>query len=499
MTSAPDTDRPTADLTPSGQGSHPDDLPAGTGRLIALLVAAAFVVILNETIMSVALPELMEEFSVGAATAQWLTTAFMLTMAVVIPITGYLLTRMPLRTVFAIAMTSFSIGTLVAALAPVFPLLVTGRVIQAVGTAIMMPLLFTTVLNVVPAERRGRTMGVISIVIAVAPATGPTVGGIVLDALTWRWMFWLVLPIALLALTLGTAMIRNVTEPRRIPLDVLSVVLSGIGFAGTIYGLSSIGSAAEGTAAVNPLIPLGIGLAALALFVWRQLSLKDFALMDLRAFKVGAFSLAVCLVAVNMMYLFGTLILLPIYLQNVAGYSTLETGMALLPGGLVMGVLGYFVGRMFDRVGPRPLVTPGAVLTSTALWGMTTLGADSTLGTVIAWHVTLNAGLALMFSPLMTNALGALPRRLYPHGSAIVSTIQQVAGAAGTALFITVMTAASVAGAGAGVDERTALMDGVHSALLCGAAISLLAVVGTLFVRRTTAPDEPKTSALTHP
>ena len=154
---------------------------------------------------------------------------------------------------------------------------------------------------------------------------------------------------------------------------------------------------------------------------------------------------------------------------------------------------------MFDRVGPRPLVIPGAVLTSGALWGMTTLGADSSLGTVIAWHVTLNAGLALMFSPLMTNALGALPRRLYPHGSAIVSTIQQVAGAAGTALFITVMTAASVAGAGAGVDERTALMDGVHSALLCGAAISLLAVVGTLFVRRTTAPEEPKTSALTHP
>ena len=161
--------------------------------------------------------------------------------------------------------------------------------------------------------------------------------------------------------------------------------------------------------------------------------------MDLRAFKVGAFSLAVCLVAVNMMYLFGTLILLPIYLQNVAGYSTLETGMALLPGGLVMGVLGYFVGRMFDRVGPRPLVIPGAVLTSGALWGMTTLGADSTLGTVIAWHVTLNAGLALMFSPLMTNALGALPRRLYPHGSAIVSTIQQVAGAAGTALFLSLI------------------------------------------------------------
>ncbi len=181
--------------------------------------------------MSVALPKLMVEFDVGAATAQWLTTAFMLTMAVVIPITGYLLTRLSLRTVFAIAMGSFLLGTLIAASAPIFSVLVLGRVVQAVGTAVMLPLLFTTVLNLVPADRRGRTMGVISIVIAVAPAVGPTIGGVVLDQLSWRWMFWLVLPIAVVATALGLSWIRNVTEPVAVPLDAPSVVLSASGSA----------------------------------------------------------------------------------------------------------------------------------------------------------------------------------------------------------------------------------------------------------------------------
>ena len=450
--------------------AEPLSVPADSraGRLIAGLVGAAFVVILNETIMSVAIPSLMQTFSVGAATAQWLTTAFMLTMAVVIPVTGYLLTRLPLRTVFAIAMGSFLVGTLIAATAPVFWALVLGRVVQAVGTAVMLPLLFTTVLNVVPAARRGRTMGVISIVIAVAPAVGPTIGGVVLDQLSWRWMFWLVVPIAVVATMLGLSWIRNVTEPVPVPLDALSVVLSAFAFAGLVFGLSSLGEAAEGDPLLPPWLPLTVGVVALALFVVRQLKLRDDALLDLRAFAVPAFSLAVALVSVSMMSLFGTLILLPIYLQNVLGESTLKTGLMLLPGGLVMGLLGYVVGRLFDRFGPRPLVAPGALVTCIAMWGMTSFDAVTGVGTVIAWHVVLNLGLALMFSPLLTSALGALPQRLYSHGSAIVSTMQQVAGAAGTALFITVLTRTTVAGAESGTDPAVALEDGVHGAFVWG-------------------------------
>lgn len=475
-------------------GSPP--LPAATKRLIALLVAAAFVVILNETIMSVALPELMREFSVTAATAQWLTTGFMLTMAVVIPFTGWLLVRLPLRTVFVVAMTTFSLGTLLASLAPVFPVLVAGRVVQAVGTAIMIPLLMTTVLNVVPADRRGRTMGVISIVIAVAPAVGPTVGGLVLDVLSWRWMFWAVLPIGILALVAGGALIRNVTATRQIPLDILSGVLSAIGFAGLIYGLSSVGEAASGNAVISPWIPVIVGVVALTVFVWRQLSLKDLALLDVRAFVFPTFTVSLSLMLVSMMALFGTLILLPLYMQQVLGTSTLESGLVLLPGGLLMGVLGWFVGRMFDRIGPRPLIIPGSILASAGLWGMTTFGADTALGLVVVWHMVLSVGLALLFSPLMTSALGSLPPHLYSHGSALLNTLQQVAAAAGTAMFITVMTLGIVGGAESGASDVAAQMNGVHNALLVGAIISLITVVGVWFVRNSAQTEGPATASM---
>ncbi|SKB10417.1 MDR family MFS transporter [Aeromicrobium choanae] len=470
-------------MTTTALSAPPAPSTDRAGRLIALLVGSAFVVILNETIMSVALPELMREFDVPAATAQWLTTAFLLTMAVVIPITGFLLTRYPLRRIFMAAMISFTVGTLLAALAPTFGVLVAARSVQAVGTALMMPLLITTILNLVPADRRGRMMGTVSIVISVAPAIGPTISGIVLDQLDWRWMFWLVLPIALVALGLGAAWVRNVTEPVDVPIDALSVVLSALAFGGLIYGLSSIGEAAAGEVPVQPWVPIVIGAVALAFFVARQLSLRERALLDLRTFAHRTFTIAASLVAVSMMALFGTLILLPIYLQSVLGLSTLETGLVLLPGGLTMGLLAPFVGRLFDRHGPRPLVAPGAAVTSVALWSMAMFGTSTSQGTVVAVHVLMSIGLALMFTPLLTSALGSLPHHLYSHGSATVSTLQQVAGAAGTALFVTVMTRRSVADLEAGASVVDATAAGVHAALFYGGAISALAVVVALFVR----------------
>ncbi|WP_211333405.1 DHA2 family efflux MFS transporter permease subunit [Terracoccus luteus] len=476
----PQAEGPATDRT----GSTPN-LPPGAGRLIALLVGSAFVVILNETIMSVALPRLMEEFSIEATTAQWITTAFLLTMAVVIPVTGYLMSRFTLRALFTVAMSVFTAGTLLAALAPTFLVLVLARVLQASGTAIMMPLLITTVLNVVPAERRGRMMGTISIVISVAPAIGPTISGVVLQQLSWRWMFWIVLPIAALALTLGRVWVRDLTTPVRVPLDAPSVVLSALGFAGFIYGLSSIGESAAGEALLPPWIPLSIGAVALVAFVWRQLRLRERALLDLRAFSSRPFSVAVGLVVVAMMSLFGTLILLPILLQGTLGLTTLQTGLVLLPGGAVMGLMAPLVGRAFDRVGPRPLVGPGAVLTSVALWWMSTFGVGTTAGTVVAAHVTLSMGIALMFTPLLTSALGSLPQHLYSHGSAIVSTVQQVAGAAGTALFITVMTRGVAAAGGDGSPSAAAgaTASGVQDAMLWGAVISTVAVLLSLAVR----------------
>nr|WP_232057506.1 DHA2 family efflux MFS transporter permease subunit [Agromyces terreus] len=466
---------------------------ARNSRVIWLLLAATFVVILNETIMGVAIPHLVVDLGITIAAAQWLTTAFMLTMAVVIPITGFLLQRFTTRQLFIAAMTLFSTGTLLAALAPGFEVLLGARVVQATGTAIMMPLLMTTLMELVAASDRGRFMGRVSTVISVAPAVGPTLSGIILTYLSWRFMFWFVLPIALVMLVIGIRRVENVTEPKKTPIDVVSVVLSAIGFGGLVYGLSLIGGEATGSATPAQMwISLAVGAAGILVFVLRQLVLqrRDRALLDLRTFRSANFAISVSLMIVMMASLFGTIILLPIYLQNVLHLDPLATGLLLLPGGLVMGLLGPLVGRLYDRFGPRPLLVPGAIVVSGVMWSLTMVSETTSPWFVLAAHVTLSAALAFMFTPLFTTALGSVRPNLYSHGSAVIGTVQQVSGAAGTALFVTLMTAGTLLAAPGAASPEAAEAAGIHSAFLVGAILSLTSIVGALFVRRPVESDD---------
>ena len=455
-------------------------------RVIALLLSATFVVILNETIMSVAIPKLMDDLHIDALAAQWLSTAFMLTMAVVIPVTGFLLQRFSTRAVFIAAMSLFSAGTLLAGLAPGFGILVVARVVQASGTAIMLPLLMTTLMTLVPPASRGRTMGNVSIVISVAPAIGPTISGIILNYLSWRWMFLIVLPIALVMLLIGMRFVENVTVTRKVTIDVFSVILSALGFGGLLYGLSQVGAPGSASASTTLWVALGVGTVALAAFIVRQLLLqrRDRALLDLRTFRSPIFTVAIVLMALATAAMFGVIIVLPLYLQHVLHLDTLATGLLVLPGGLVMGVVAPLVGRAYDRFGPRVLVVPGSVLVSAALWALTMVTENTAPALVLVAHVTVSIGLALMFTPLFTAGLGAVPPRLYSHGSAILGTVQQVAGAAGTALLVAILSArtATLAASGATLDAATA--GGVRAAFLAGAMISLLGVVGAFFIRK---------------
>jgi len=448
------------------------------------MLVATFVVFLNETVIGVAIPRVMEDLRIEASTAQWLSTAFMLTMAVVIPTTGFLMQRLSTRTVFILAMSLFSLGTAIAAIAPGFEILLVGRVVQASGTAIMLPLLMTTVMTLVPPHERGKTMGNISIVISVAPALGPALGGVIVQALDWRFIFILVLPIALLALGLGIMRVQNVSEPRPVPFDVLSVILSALAFGGLIFGLSSLGAAVAGNAVLAPWIPITVGSVSLVLFVLRQIVLQrgERALLDLRTFTSRGFSVAIILMVVMMGALFGTIILLPIYTQDVLGLEPAASGLLLVPGSLLMGIAGPFIGRLYDKVGPRPLILPGAIVVSVALWGLTMLTATTPWGFVLAAHIVLSVGLAFMFTPLFTSSMAALNPRLYSHGSATISTVQQLAGAAGTALFIALYTVGGFNATANGASEVDALAAGVHTAFMAGGFISLLAVVAAFFV-----------------
>ncbi len=455
--------------------------------IINLLLVSAFVVILNETVMGVAIPHLMDDLDISALAAQWLTTAFLLTMAVVIPMTGFLIQRVTTRRLFAIAMGLFVTGTAIAAIAPGFEVLLFARIVQASGTAIILPLLMTSVMSLEPHETLGRRMGNISIVISVAPAIGPTISGLILSVLSWRYLFIFVLPIAITMLIIGVKRMHNVGETSKAPIDIASVILSAIGFGGVVFGLSTIGVTTEDSNLFVRMGPLVVGGLFLALFIWRQLILqrKKRALLDLNTFRTPTFTFSVIMFVICMMGMFGVFILMPIYMQSVLGLSVLSSGLLLLPGGLIMGLCAPFVGRMYDKIGPRPLLLTGTILASVAMWGLAfLLNEYSSWVILLAGNILFSIGLAFIFTPLFTSSLGSLPKHLYSHGSATVSTMQQVAAAAGTAFFVSVMSGVAAGALMEGASEAGAYAAGIHVAFLISAAILSLSIITAFFIKK---------------
>lgn len=455
-----------------------------TGRavtgIIAVLAISAFVMILNETVLSVALPLLMAEFSVGPTSAQWLTTGFLLTMAVVIPTTGYLLGRYRVRTLFFTAIALFLVGTALGAFAPSFGIMLAARVLQAGGTAIVMPLLMTMTLTLVRPQFRGTVMGLNSIVISVGPAIGPTLSGVVIEALGWRWVFGLMVPVALIALVAGAIFMPRMGGGSRAPIDILSVVLSLLGFGGLVTALSTASDLANGS--LIPVVSLVVGVLALIVFSVRQHKLQlngDRALLDLRPFKERNFTLSVVVIMVAFGTMLGTVVVLPIIAQTGLGLSVLATGLILLPGGVVQGVLSPLIGRLYDLLGPKPLVIPGMLLLCGAQWWMSTMSLETTTGQLIAMHVTFSAGMAFILTPLMTHGMGALPVRFYGHGSAILNTLQQLAGAAGTAALI---AALAMGAAWSGLAEAAAQFAGAQLAFSLGGVLTVVGIVSSLFL-----------------
>ncbi|MGC5078225.1 MDR family MFS transporter [Agrococcus sp. DT81.2] len=458
--------------------------PRRVGLTIGILVVSAFMMILNETVLSVALPPIMADFGITAEHGQWFTTGFLLTMAVVIPTTGFLIQRFTTRALFGAALALFALGSLLAALAPGFELLLLGRIVQAGGTAIILPLLMTTTLTSVPPQHRGTMLGLTSVVISVAPAIGPTVSGIVVDSWSWHTLFWIMGAAAVVALVVGLPAIRTGGETRRVPLDLLSVLLSLVAFGGIVYGLATAGATLRGDW-TGP-VALGIGLVVLVAFATRQVRLQrrsDGALLDLRPFRVRDFSVSVVVVMMAMATMLGTVIVLPIHLQSAMGLSVLTTGLVMLPGGLVQGILSPFVGRISDKVGPRPLVIPGAVLLAGGQWWSSTITATTDLAVVIAMNVTFCVGMALIMTPLMSAALGGLEPRFYGHGSAVMNTLQQLAGAAGTAVLVAAMGIGVAAAASSGLAPADAQSSGTQLAFTVGGVLGVVAIIAAPFVR----------------
>ena len=472
-------------------------LPRQTSLILWILLAANFVVSLNETVLGVALPVVMRDLHISASVGQWLTTAFLLTMSVVIPVTGYLQSRFSTRTLYFAAMAVFTLGTLAGALSVDFTVLLFGRVLQAAGTAVLFPMFMTTMMVIVPENMRGRLMGRISLVFAVAPALGPAASGIIVQAFGWHALFWLVLPIALAAIFIGGKWLHLAHEPGPARLDFFSLLLSAVGFSSLIYGLSDVGSAVRGDATFNPLFAIVPGVLIVTWFVRRQIKLapENASLLDLAPFKVRAFRNSAIVMNLMMVTLFGTIIIIPIYVQGVLHANALTTGLLMMPGGLLQGLLGSFAGRTMDKYGARKVLIPAMIGVAVSIGIMATFGVATPLWLVFVAFSLLSSSLAFVFPVVMTVSMAATGPEHYSHASAIIGVSQQVSGAAGTAGFVAVLTMLS--GGATAASDPASLAAGAHGAFVIGAVLAVLCAILAPMVRPDAPVGAPETAAAT--
>lgn len=406
--------------------------------LLAVLLSGAFVAILNETILNVALNAITVDFNVAYSTVQWLVTGYMLIIGTLIPISAYFMQRFTTRQLFITAMSLFTLGTIIAGFSPAFSILLVGRLVQAVATAIMIPLLTNVILSVIPIERRGAAMGMVGLVIMFAPAIGPTVSGLIVESLSWRWLFFIVTPIAIFSLLFGMKILKNVTEVSKPTLDILSFILSTLGFGGIVYGFSAAG---KGDASfTDPVVftCLIVGFISLGLFSWRQLRLEK-PMLDIRVFRYPMFLVGLLLVMLVMMTMFAMMLVLPLYMQGALALSAVTAGLIMLPGGLINGAMSPIMGRLFDKFGPRPILIPGTILLAISVFTFRYTTPGVPVWVILLQHTFLMISVAMIMMPAQTNGLNQLPTKLYPHGTAIANTLMQVSGAIGAALFIAVM------------------------------------------------------------
>ncbi|KIY23321.1 MULTISPECIES: DHA2 family efflux MFS transporter permease subunit [Mesobacillus] len=487
----------------------PEKPPYG---IIAVLLVGAFIAFLNNTLLNIALPTIMADLKVEATTVQWLTTGFMLVSGVMIPLSAYLIQKYSVRRLFIIAMGLFTAGTILAGAAHVFPLLLAGRMIQASGTAIMMPLLMNVMLISFPIEKRGTAMGVFGLVLMFAPAIGPTLSGWIIEHYDWRMLFHFVTPIAAIVLLLGSILLKDKKEKVSMRLDVISLTLSSIGFGGLLYGFSSAGS--KGWDSPNVYVTLTIGTVSLVTFILRQLR-QEKPMLNFRIYQYPMFALSSVISMIVTMAMFSGMLLLPIYVQTIRGISPIDAGLLLLPGAIVMAVMSPVTGRLFDKFGGRLLAIIGLAITLITSYYFSQLSLETTYTQLVILYTIRMLGMSMVNMPVSTNGLNQLPVKYYPHGTAMNNTMQQVSGAIGTALLVTVMSTRAksygtelaadafkqAAAAGKAVTPAAkaemeqqiamqAMLHGINDAFFVTVILTAIALVLAFFIKRATQAED---------
>ncbi|MGM0845911.1 MAG: DHA2 family efflux MFS transporter permease subunit [Bacillota bacterium] len=478
--------------------------------ILAVLMVGAFIAFLNNTLLNIALPSIMIELKVEPSTVQWLTTGFMLVNGVLIPTTAFLIEKYSVRKLFLAAMGLFTLGTLLAGIAHVFPVLLAGRMIQASGTAILMPLLMNVMLVSFPVEKRGAAMGMFGLIMMAAPAIGPTLSGWIVENYDWRMLFHFVTPIAILVFLLGFFLLKDKKEKVDIRLDVISVILSSAGFGSVLYGFSSAGTKGWDSPWVYGTIALGV--VSLVVFILRQ-SQMERPMLNFGVFRYPMFALSSSITMVLNMALFSGMLMIPIYVQTIRGISPLDAGLLMLPGALVMAFMSPITGKLFDKFGGRMLAASGLMITVVTTYLFSKLTLETSYTNLVVLNSIRMFGMSMVMMPVSTNGLNQLPARFYPHGTAMNNTLNQVSGAIGTALLITIMsnrtvthtkelmqdamknlTGQSSEAALTDIQQQVgmeAMLNGINDAFLVAAFIAGAALILSFFIKRPTPAEDP--------
>ncbi|MEH7379292.1 DHA2 family efflux MFS transporter permease subunit [Bacillus sp. JJ1533] len=463
--------------------------------ILTVLMVGAFISFLNNTLLNIALPSIMTELKVDPSTVQWLTTGFMLVNGILIPTTAFLIEKYTVRRLFLVAMGLFTIGTILSGTAHVFSILLAGRMIQASGSAIMMPLLMNVMLVSFPVEKRGTAMGVFGLILMFAPAIGPTLSGWIIEHYDWRMLFHFITPIAAVVFILGFIMLKDKKEKISLRLDFFSLVLSSIGFGGLLYGFSSAGNMGWGSPFVYGTIIIGI--ISLTWFIIRQSKL-DIPMLNFGVYRYPMFTLASVITMVVNMAMFSGFLLLPIYAQTILGISPMETGLMLLPGAILNAIMSPINGRLFDKFGGRILAMIGLSITTVTTYLFSQLTFETTYMYLVVLHAVRMFGMSMVFMPVSTNGLNQLPRNLYPHGTAVNNTLNQVSAAIGTGFLITLMSLkeeSSIANlmknfqgqptqAQMAEIQLTGMLDGINFTFFVSTFLIFVALILAFFIKR---------------
>lgn len=454
----------------------------GVGRkemvMVGVLLVGVLLAVLNQTLLSPALPAIMADLQVDATTVQWLTSGYSLVEAVVIPLSAYLIGRFSTRQLFISAFALFTAGSLAAAIAPNFWVLLLGRVLQAACTGMSMPMVFTVILLVFPREKRGTAMGVIGLIIGFAPAVGPSVAGLLVDSVGWRALFAIVTALSVVVIVLAVAVLKNYGDFARAPFDRLSVVLSTAGLVCLLYGLSTFASSDNMIVTVALMVA---GLALCLLYVRRQLKLPE-PMLQVGILGTRKYATSVIIIVIVQAALMGTGVITPLYIQGVLGFSATMSGVAMLPGALIGAFMGLVSGRLFDRFGVRRVVIPGVIVAVLGASGLVRLGIDSGFITLTLTYTVLVVGLQFTMTPLNTWGVNSLPNSVIQHAQGVSNTLNQVAASMGTAVLVSISALAPAVAPDAPALEQSYLGD--HMAFITTFALMCVAALIILFFVR---------------